>query len=72
MFFMRGSENIKYGEFIHNLSIKYMIKNDQYQKTLQESVYVMRKVKLKPENNNGKSNTQEQNKNGGGEQDKYN
>ena len=37
----------KYGELIHNLSIQYAIKNDQYPKTLKEAVDVMRKVKFK-------------------------
>ena len=32
----------------------------------------MRKVKFKAENNNERGNTQKQNKNGGGEQDKSN
>ena len=33
---------------------------------------VMSKVKFESEKNNGKNNTQKQNKNGGGEQDKSN
>ena len=33
---------------------------------------VIRKVKFKAENNTDRSNTQKQNKNGGGEQDKLN
>ena len=70
MVFMRGLEKRKYGELIHDLSIQYAIKNNQYRKTLQETGYVMRKLKFKPETNNDKSNTQKQNKNGGGEQDK--
>ena len=49
-----------------------MIKNDQYPITPQEAVDVMRKVKFKSEKNNDKSNTQKQNKNGGGDQDKSN
>ena len=32
----------------------------------------MRKLKFKAENNNNKSNTQKENKNGGGERDKLN
>ena len=72
MIFMIGSDKVKYGELIHDLSIQYAIKNDQYPKTLLEAVDVMLKVKFKAENNNDKSNTQKQNKNGGGEQDKSN
>ena len=49
-----------------------MIKNDPYPKTLQEEVDVMRKVKFIAENDNEKSNTQKQNKNGGSERDKSN
>ena len=45
--FMRGSDKRKYGELIHDLSIQYAINNDQYPKTLQEAVYVMREVKFK-------------------------
>ena len=52
-----------------DFSIQYAIKNNKYPKTLQESVDAMRKVKLKTENNNDKSNTK---KNGGGEGDKSN
>ena len=47
MVFMRGSYNRKYEELIHNLSIKHVIENDQYPKTLHEAVDVMRKVKFK-------------------------
>ena len=47
MVFMRGSDKRKYGELIHDLSIHYAIKNDQYPKTLQEAVDVMHKVNLK-------------------------
>ena len=43
---------------IHDLAIQYAINNDQYTKTLQEAVDVMRKVNLKPENNNDKRYTQ--------------
>ena len=67
---LRGTDKRKYWELIHDFSIQYAINNDQYPKTIQESVDVMRKVKLKPERNNGTSNTQKQNKNEGGEQDK--
>ena len=59
-------------KLIHNFSIKYTIKNDEYPKTLQGAVDLMRKVKFKPEKNNDKSNTQKQNKNGGDEQYKSN
>ena len=44
MVFMRGLEKRKYGELIHDLSIQYAIKNNQYRKTLQETGYVMRKL----------------------------
>ena len=64
---MRGSDKKKYEESIHDLSIQYVIKNNQYPKTLQEAVDVRRKIELKAENNNDKSNTQKQNKNGVGE-----
>ena len=64
---MRGSDKKKYEESIHDLSIQYVIKNNQYPKTLQKAVDVMRKIELKAENNNDKSNTQKQNKNGVGE-----
>ena len=49
-----------------------MIKNVQYTTRLQESVYVVGKVKFKAENNNNKSNTQKHNKNGGGKLDESN
>ena len=39
---------------IHDFSIQYAIKNYQYMKTPQEAVNVMRKLKLKSENNNDK------------------
>ena len=48
MVFMRGLYKRKHGKLIHDLSIKYTIKNDQYSKTPQEAVDVMRKVKFKP------------------------
>ena len=67
---MRGSDKIKYGKLIHDFSIQYAVKNHQYLKTLQEAVDVMCKVRFKSENNNDKCNTQKQNKNVGGEQDK--
>ena len=54
------------------LSIQYAIKNSQYPKTLQEEVDVIRKLKFKAEKNNDKSNTQKQNKNGVGGQEKLN
>ena len=54
---------------MHDFSIQYVIKKNQYPKTLQEEVDVIRKVKFKAEKNNYKSNTQKRNKNGGGEQD---
>ena len=57
MFFMRVSDKRKDGELIYYFSIQYTIKNDQYPKTLQEAVDVMRKVKFRPEKNNNKSNT---------------
>ena len=63
---MRGPDKIRYGEFIHDLSIKYAIKNNKYPKTLQEAVDFMQKERFKSENNNDKFNTQKQNKNGGG------
>ena len=62
----------KYGEFIHNFFIQYVIKKNKYPKTLQEAVCVMRNVKFKPENKNDKSNTQKQNKNVGVEKNKSN
>ena len=58
MFFMRGLDKRKYGEFIYDFFIQYAIKNNQYPKTIQEAVDVMCKVKFKPESNNDKSNTQ--------------
>ena len=58
MVFMIGSYKRKYGELIHNFSIQYLIKNNQYTKTLQEAVYVMLKLKFKSENNNDESNAQ--------------
>ena len=64
MVFMRGPDKRKYGELIHDFPIRYAINNDQYPKTIQEAVYVMHKVKFKPEKNNDKSNTR---KNGGGD-----
>ena len=39
----------------HDFSFHYAIKNDQYSKTLQEAVNVMRGVKFKANNNNDKS-----------------
>ena len=54
---MRRLDKRKYGELIHDLSIKYAIKKNQNQKTLQEAVDVMRKVKSKAEKNNDKINT---------------
>ena len=47
---------------IHDFSIKYTIKNNQYPKTLQKAVDVMSKMKLKTEKKNDKSNTQKKNK----------
>ena len=44
MVFMRGSDKRKYQELVHDFSVQYAIKNDQYPKTLQEAVDVMRKV----------------------------
>ena len=67
MVFMRLSDNRKYGKLIHNFSIKYVINNYQYPKTLQDAVDVMRKVKFKAGNKNDKRNTQKYNKNEGGE-----
>ena len=58
MVFMRGLDKRKYGELIHDLSIQYKIKNDQYTEKFQEAVDIMRKVKFNSENNNDKSNTQ--------------
>ena len=58
MFLMRGSDKIKYGELIYDFSIKYVINNNQQRKKLQEAVDFMRKVKIKLEKNNDKSNTQ--------------
>ena len=63
MVFVIVSDNIKYGELIHDLSIQYAIEKNQYLKTMQESVDVMRKVKFKEEKNDDKSNTKKQNKN---------
>ena len=57
---------------IHDLSIQYAINNYQCPKTLQEPVDILRKVRLKTEKNNDKSNTKKQNKNGGGKRDKSN
>ena len=37
----------KDGELIHNFSIQYAIKNDQYPKTFHKSQDVVRKVKFK-------------------------
>ena len=54
---MKGSDKIKYGKLIHDLSVQYTIKNNQYPKTLQEAVDAMGRVKCKSENNNDKSNT---------------
>ena len=45
--FMRGLDQRKYGELIHNLSIHNAIKNNKYPKTLQEAVNGMCKVNLK-------------------------
>ena len=56
--FMRVSDKRKYWELIHYFSIKYAIKNDKYHKTLQEAVYVRRKVRSKVEKNNNKSSPQ--------------
>ena len=72
MVFMRGSEKRNDEESIHDFSIQYVIKNNKYLKTLQEAVDVMCKVKFKTEKNNEKSNTQEKNKNGGGNRYKLN
>ena len=72
MVFMRGPYKRKYGELIHDFYIQYAIKNYQHWKKIQEELDVMRKVKFKAENYNDKSNTQKQNKNGGGERDKSN
>ena len=47
---------------MHDLSITYVINNDEYPKALQEAVDIMHKVKFKSEHNNEKSNTQKQNK----------
>ena len=65
--FMRRSDKREYGDLIHDFSIQYVIKNNQYPKTLQEAVDVMHNMKFKSENNNNKSNTQKQNINGDGE-----
>ena len=54
--FVRGTDKRKYWELVHDFSIQYAFNNDQYPKTIQEEVDVMRKVKLKPERNNDKSN----------------
>ena len=51
-------------------SIQYVFKNDQYPKTLQEWVDVMRKVKFKAENIYDKRDIYKYNKNVGGERDK--
>ena len=56
--FMRGLDKRKYGELIHDFSIKYTIKKNQNLKTLKEVMDFMRKVKFKAENNNDKINTQ--------------
>ena len=68
MVLLRGSDNRKYGELIHDFSIQHASKNNQYTEKLQEVVDLMRKVKFKSENNNDESNTQKKRKNGGGEQ----
>ena len=47
---------------IHDFSIQYRIKNNQYPKALQEKVDIMRKLIFKAKNNNDKSKTQKQNK----------
>ena len=62
MVFVRGSDKRKYSELIHDLSIQYMIENNQYLKTSRKEVDAKRKVKFKSENKNKKSNTQKQNK----------
>ena len=59
--FIRVLDKRKYWELIHDFSVQYEIKNDQYPKTLQESLDVMRKLKFKSENKNDKRNTQKQN-----------
>ena len=43
---------------MHDFSIQYVIKKNQYPKTLQEEVDIMRKVRFKAENNKDKSSTQ--------------
>ena len=43
---------------MNNLSIQYVIKNNEYPKTLQEELDGMRKVKFKSDNDNDKINTQ--------------
>ena len=58
--FTRGPDKRKYGELIHDISIRYAIKNNQYPKTPQEEVDLTRREKFKPEKNNDKSNTQKQ------------
>ena len=63
MVFTRCLDKRKYGELIHDLSIQYEIKRDQYLKSPQELVDVWRKMIFKAENINDKSNTQKQNKN---------
>ena len=62
MVFMRGSYKKKYGELIYDLSIQYVIKNNQYPKILQEAVYVMRKVQFRAEKKKIKNNTHKKNK----------
>ena len=42
MVFTRVSYKRKHGEWTHDFSIQYAIKNDKYPKTLQETVDVMR------------------------------
>ena len=61
MAFMRGSEKRKYGDLIHDLSIQYAFKNDQYTKTLQEGVDNRCPARFKVEKNNDKSTTQKKN-----------
>ena len=50
----RGPDKRKYGKLMHDFSIQYTIKNNQYTKPLQESVDVMRRKKFKPENKDDK------------------
>ena len=52
MLFMKGSDKRKYGEFVHDFSIQYEMKNYQYPKTMQEALNIVHKAKLKTENNN--------------------